>query len=100
MQESELVDTDAFPNCPGLSESLGLKRATSLPVAEIGEGRDKRVWCSICSRHQMPQEGCSACLCGGYVYVNSFRERSSHWVFKLCPPLWRWLVNKRGWWRG
>lgn len=62
---------NAFPNCPGLVEDLGLRESPQTPASLIKIGDDEYRWYSICSAHRFPTDGCNICRVGSYHKVGS-----------------------------
>lgn len=83
---------DGFPNAPGLSEKMGLTKATSVPKDTVGWGPWKRRWYSVCSRHGEVKADCNCCMVGSY--DNVWKVWFSGLMSKLTPRLWRWWVNR------
>lgn len=52
----------------------------------------KEQWSSICSRHYEYNPNCHLCNAGDWTNVPALWFSSL--VFKLCPSLWRWWVNR------
>lgn len=52
-------------------------------------------WHSICSRHQVPRDGCP--LCGRGCWRNVWLGRLSRLAYAVAPRLWRrWANRNRG----
>lgn len=88
-------DTNAFPNAPGLSKSLGLTQANEVPKQVIGWGPWKYRWHSICSKHHSSQRNidCKMCLCGSY--SNVWKGWFSGMIYNISPKTWIWWVNRK-----
>lgn len=50
-------------------------------------------WYSLCSRHQHHDENCETCSHGQWKY--RYSHKISKWVFKKCPKLWVWWMNRK-----
>lgn len=87
----ELKPYDAFPNCPGLSESLGLQMASEIPPRFVGWGPWKKKWYSICSFHHDSLD-CPRCRIGSY--HNEWKHFFTSLVHDHCYWLWYWRANK------
>lgn len=88
----EMEKHDAFPNCPGLSENLGLQKASELPPLIIGWGPWKKRWYSICSFGRGHKPDCQTCRCGSY--RNVWRGVLGGLVHDYAYPIWFWRANR------
>lgn len=52
----------------------------------------RRTWYSICSMHYYHDESCDLCKTGDW--SNDVRHWLGGRVFRYCPRLWRWWVNR------
>ncbi len=62
-----------------------------------GRGLFRQEWYSICSRHGRYNESCDNCTTG--LWINVWRQRLGHEVYKRYPNLWRAWANRR-WFNG
>jgi len=61
---------DAFPNCEGLSEFMGLTQPDDLPPATMTQDGKSYAWISICSKHRISKPECNLCKTGSYHEVD------------------------------
>jgi hypothetical protein len=63
-----------------------------ITVPVRGKWLFKKVWFSICSKHDIYQHDCDLCNAG--MWENLIKVKITNWFFKLCPGLWRKLANR------
>ena len=61
-------------------------------MREKGEGRNRELWFSICSKHRNYDPTCNLCNAGHW--VKAWKHELSSCFYEISPSLWRLWVNK------